>query len=425
MPSQKLSSPWSYTPSDLVRGLFFHGSIEPWSDRQVVPGRADGCFWAADNALIAQTYIAPWYGSASIQIDNGQLKQNVRPDPGFAWDVAQQLGARAQVLERDRIGRASSWRIDVPVTYQQVVDHLKSLGYTSTLSSHFSAWINTSTQDGQSIAVPARARPFGRLILIDPLPHLRVADLSCGEGDLTDPQHLKLGQIQNALRSGADCVKIDDFCQSPTWGNVEHPAWGFSQSSMDAHWRAGHVRPICATHRDWINLGDANELITEDVLDWHFGQVVHAITVGHAVSPEVIWAHAERFERLLDQEPQSPVVFPVTLDSHQFGFAPSTPDKVRAIAQRLAQGQAPTDQTCFALRSSGKLAGSGLNPLLEACVVQAAREQGRLVPVNAIFMDKYDRPLRTMQLHQRLDQILDQAPTQDQADCPSRQTMGA
>lgn len=76
------------------------------------------------------------------------------------------------------------------------------------------------------------------------------------------------------------------------------------------------------------------------------------------------------------------------------------------------------------VRSSGKLAGAGLHPLLEASVVQAAREQGVLVPVNAMFLDAYDRALRTQELRHCVERIFEEHDNFGFRHEPERSTMG-
>lgn len=406
MTSDKFTTPWAYTPEEFVDGLLFHASVEPWKTQKAQVGRYDACFWAADNPLVAQTYIPCWPGTASVNICRTQFHQPVRPDRGLIWTIAQALGARAQVDEYDATGHARRWSSQHSINYSAVVEFLQSQGYVSDVGTDFQAWIKTAQVGNDTHIVAATSTPWGRLVMIDPLDDLNLHDLSVGEADLTDPQYHKTNTFKRAFEAGADCVKIDDVCQSPAWGNVEHPSWGFSASSLAKHAESGRMVSICATHRDWVSLRDRAQLITKDIEDWHFSQVLGALANNLDVPAPVLMAYAERLESLLEQPGQTPVVSQVNLDAAPMGIAPFCDKKVQTITTRILTGQLPTDKVCFAQRANGKVTGLGVDPLLEASVVQAARQAHAMVPVPAVFLNDHLQPLRVQELERRLDCLL-------------------
>jgi hypothetical protein len=81
---------------------------------------------------------------------------------------------------------------------------------------------------------------------------------------------------------------------------------------------AGLVRIIPATHRDfagsWSKYPD--DFLTEDFLQWHFGETFKAIALGQEVPAEVIDAHQVRLDQVLaTAQGEDPFLITVGLDS--------------------------------------------------------------------------------------------------------------
>jgi len=125
MISEKLCFPWKYTPQKFCDGLLFHGSSEAWRDPIPHANHGDGCFWATNLPLVAQTYISAWSGLTYVSICDFELNERVRPGKNdIRWRIAQMLGARAEILEEE-FGRITSWRFhEKPITYRDVRDYI-------------------------------------------------------------------------------------------------------------------------------------------------------------------------------------------------------------------------------------------------------------------------------------------------------------
>lgn len=369
----KLSQPWAYTPEEFAEGLFFHGSIEPWRNNLPHAGGYDGAFWTADKPLIAQTYIPQWGGSTLISFPRHRPDDHIAPNKDILWDLAKKhLGASAEVLSWDFRGYAQSWRSGKSVTFGQLQEELERLGYTFKQPEN-SAWIKTDHQDGNR-AIPNDAKPYGRLLIVEPMDDLKLMDISSGEGDLTDLQYHQVDNIKKAFKLGTDVFKIDDFCQSPNWGNVGHSSWGFSPKCIQEHFAQGRVVTIAATHRDWPNTMSPADLMTQDLMDWHFGQVLHAMAMDKPVPSSVLQAHQVRFEAFFDAQPQSSVSFPVTIDP---------------------LGALSIEQPYFAMNASGQVVSRYIEP---AALLEAARREGKVIPVQAVFLDADNHPMSVQYL---------------------------
>lgn len=81
--------------------------------------------------------------------------------------------------------------------------------------------------------LPADYSAEGTLFELASTRDMRMFDVTAGqEPDLTDRQYNELDLFEWAAEQGYDGVKINDFAQSETHGNVGHVSWGFFKSAI-------------------------------------------------------------------------------------------------------------------------------------------------------------------------------------------------
>lgn len=390
-----LKTPWRYTPDDLAQRLLFHGSLEPWRKFTPTPGM-DGCFWACEgNPLIAQTYISRSSGQAMISFHSHSLDHQVAPmeHGSIAWMVAQKLGASAKDIEY-QAGRAVRWTpTGNPVRYRDVMQHIESLGYAPNVNEPL--WLQTRTVPGtfDYAILPKEARSHGRLLLIEPDEAFRVFDMANEEGDLQDLQYQYVETFSQAFERGFDAVKINDFCQSPSWGNVGHFAHGLSSAAITRLHGAGRTMAIAAGHDDFSSeTGGTSRTLTEDFLQWHFSQVVRALCYGVPVPAEVISAHRDRIDALITQNETVWIHSPIdalTLDERT--LAPDTENSAQLEAQ-LQSGWVPDESFGFRVEMNGEVRPPTENADESGALLRAIKSSGLIVPVATHLVDPFNMP---------------------------------
>ena len=226
------------SPEEAVGLFHYHGTVEDFSDAPR-GGGFDGVFWCAGSPAVAQCYI-PASGGESILVASGhELRERVRPSRSSAWyDLVVAMGYGSPDVEWGPDGRARSWAVpDGSPTYGEVADWLEAgLGYGNESRNpgmeRFYR-VKTSFSSGTPVYLPASHLEPGRLFVVDGIPGLRLLDMAAGgEGDLMDPDHLKLEAFAAARDRGYDGIVINDHCQSRTWGNVGHRSWGVLPAAM-------------------------------------------------------------------------------------------------------------------------------------------------------------------------------------------------
>lgn len=238
--------------SAAANAFMFHGTVEDFAG-PLEHGGFDGVFWMADNPRIAQTYIPSAGLKTLLSVPSFDLKQRVRPNQsGSGWyGAVKAMGFEAGTPEFDATGRCMSFGIpDGYPDYGAVCEWLEGeLGYTS-LRSTFdkSYWVKSTFDGNREKLLPSSYSAPGRLFVIRGIGDLNLLDIRMGgDGDLTDPDHLKGAAFRAAEIGGYDGVVINDFCQSDTWGNVGHPSWGvFAHAIPSLRYAA-----VPATRFDW------------------------------------------------------------------------------------------------------------------------------------------------------------------------------
>ena len=221
------------TPEEAMAPFFFHGSAEPL-DGPMHTGGFDGVFWMADCPAVAQCYIPRSGGASLVSIPRYQMGERVRPSRhSDLYRAAILLAGSEPDVEWDAVGQSRSWTIPPGwPTYGAMLEWLRDdLGYAEA-APDVAFWARTSTQDGQTRYMHSDWRIPGTLLAVEAR-DLRFLDRAGGrEADLQVPDHLDLDLFRRAEGAGYDGIVINDFCQSPAWGNVGHRSWGVFASAM-------------------------------------------------------------------------------------------------------------------------------------------------------------------------------------------------
>lgn len=251
---------------EAMRGLHFHGTGETF-DGALRGGGFDSILWCADSPAVAQCYI-PSSGLESLLSVNGwKLSERVRPDQHSDWyALVRAMGMESPNVEWDHLGQARSWAIPAGYpTYGEVCDWIeRHLGYENDArhpNRERSYRVKTAINEGKMEFLPADYAAPGRLFLIEGIRELRLLDMATGrDGDLQDPDHLKLAAFRRAEAQGWDGVVINDFCQSRTHGNVGHLSWGVLPSALD---KIRYVS-VPAVRFDWAEDAPSSQRQTPD-----------------------------------------------------------------------------------------------------------------------------------------------------------------
>jgi hypothetical protein len=242
--------------------FLFHASGEP-IEGDMHPGGYDGVFWTASCPAVAQVYIPRTGGASLVAIPSYQLHERVRPSLNSdLYKAAIRLAGEQPDVEWSGTGEAKSWSIPQRwPTYGDMLTWFRdTLGYAEAAANH-PFWARTHWEGGGTVFAPAAYKMPGSLMVVD-AKHLNFYDYARGrEGDLQSPDHNKLDMFRRVEAAGYQGIVINDFCQSPAWGNVGHLSWGVFPSALR------HVKwaRIPATAFDWEETpGGLNETVTPE-----------------------------------------------------------------------------------------------------------------------------------------------------------------
>lgn len=251
--------------------FLFHGTTYDFDTPRT--GGYDDLFWTADSSAVAQNYISESNGLVSTgHIFSSDMNMRVRPnlnDPYYA--IVQMMGHKAIDAKYDRNGIAQSFSAgsEYP-TYHEMVQYIEThLGYISENTNPKSYRLKTKGWDSEArhdLIAPAAYKKPGFLHIVSGHEGLRIFDMSNAEGDLSSPQHNELSKFSELRKRGYDGVIINDFCQSKTWGNLEHKSYGFFKDSIAEL----KIDRIPAVNFDWAC--DNTEMVkakdTAEFLSW-------------------------------------------------------------------------------------------------------------------------------------------------------------
>lgn len=241
--------------SQLLNDGLFHGTSEP-IEGALRPGGYDNILWHAENPAIAQSYISP------------PRKIRYNPQNSYAIDdpiykaLADILGyGHYQNIERDKQGRPTSWTVNKKRIPEEEIHRIlqNEFKYSPIMPSEDYHLLMHKNQ-----IMPSDYRTLGTLHIGLPRKPLNLADWTDVEGDLTDPQYHKLSKFHKLQDLGYDGVIINDFLQSPEWGDTGHKSWGLFDRGIDKM----QYHSIPAKHYDAKEFRDWQRGITPDFLEW-------------------------------------------------------------------------------------------------------------------------------------------------------------
>lgn len=109
---------------------------------------------------------------------------------------------------------------------------LEELGYKPS-SKDYNENYQWKLKEENNKILPADYRVKGKLYIIKLKRKMKIYDMAMGnEPDLTERQYHELETFQWARENGYDGVKINDFAQTETHGNVGHTSYGFFKDSI-------------------------------------------------------------------------------------------------------------------------------------------------------------------------------------------------
>jgi len=240
----------------VVDRFLYRGVPEPF-EPVLRANRFDRCLWLAEEPTVAQTYIPSSGGSVLLAVAAFELDERVRPSfsgtldgqpcPSGLYAAALEFGfpAAEDVLLEEWGGRARSYRIPAGYpTRRQVVERLAAMGYAWD-GGAFSAWVRTGP-GGRLL--PKDWRAPGNLLILDGWRDLRLYDWVSGrEGDLTDCDFHHSDLFRRLEGEGFEGIRLHDFCQTETHGNVGHRSVGvFAAGLARLRWAA-----LPAVHWEW------------------------------------------------------------------------------------------------------------------------------------------------------------------------------
>ena len=251
------------TPKDRL----FHGTVEEFEPEQLRGGGYDNVLWTTTSSLVAQTYIP--VSPSEIFVST---KSFIRPNKGFEREQAQ-LDIVFKDVKYDEYNRLRSYTPPPVLTFPDVQrrndqiwkrisatnerqekdkivedlvdieklsmdyvnDKLKELGYEPHQKSNYNEDHQWRLKISGFEIMPADYRVEGRLFILEPKQDLKLYDLTFSEKrepDLTDTDYHLIDLFERKQKEGYDGIKITDFAQVETQGNVGHFSYGIFKSAI-------------------------------------------------------------------------------------------------------------------------------------------------------------------------------------------------
>lgn len=115
---------------------------------------------------------------------------------------------------------------------QYVNQKLKELGYEP-LEKGYEENYQWKLKKSENEILPGDYRRKGQLYIIKPKRKMKLYDMAMGnEPDLTERQYHELDTFDWAMQNGYDGVKINDFAQTESHGNIGHISYGFFKNAI-------------------------------------------------------------------------------------------------------------------------------------------------------------------------------------------------
>lgn len=278
------------TREEIKKHLLFHGTCEP-IEGPLRGGGYDNVLWCAETPAVAQNYI-PESGIVSYLCKPRSFRRKdiLRPE-GIWLNIAKQMGFEPEDLEyrgRDLVGWR--WKGDNWPTWQSAIDYLENeLGYEAGSDDVYA--LKTGFVDEVEVVFPADYKKKGQLFIIYGREKLNIFDLSANsEPDLSDPQYHYHKLFRALEHKGYDGIKIWDWAQSKTWGNVGHKSIGLFKPALAKI----TYESIPAVNFDWKEGVEALDVEdTPEFIAWHRAKVQAAHSQGLPVPPELLNEYAD------------------------------------------------------------------------------------------------------------------------------------
>ena len=294
-----VAEPWQVTRAQLRDSLLFHATPETFEGPATASswgGQNLRLLWTAEHPDVAQSYIMPGgvRGGTYTSLGNlfSALTSRESLDGNWAWEdhhafprdntgvsIMRSMGFDPDP-QYDRVGRVQSARSGPSI--REIADYLRSQGY-EVGEQHDTLRLDMDHPEdgdgGRQILNRGDAGLNGTLYVLTGKENLRLFDASTGEGDLQDPQYHHYNKFAKADADGYDGIIIDDFGQSPEWGNFNHRSIGLFE------------RGVAKLTQSWlpVEYADVNrEGDTPGFAQWHHDLVAEALSAGKQVPAEVL-----------------------------------------------------------------------------------------------------------------------------------------
>lgn len=271
----------------LPAGTLLYRGIDSPPEKVTQPMRLNGekILWTATQSDVAQTYIPDWGCAAGLAMPWGQ-DPLPHPDDGIVSELIAACGGKLEICRREwplekatspetipkhliangTFGRVTSWGCKPQVTWTDILAHLRSLGYDT---KERYLWIKT-THDGQGKwpVVAAKSKLRGTLAIFEAVAPLQGSDHTKNGHDLLDPAyHHAAGWGENS--PAADFLRIGDYCQTKTHGNVGHESIAILGPGLAKLRLVGLVE---ACHHEWDETGPISSGPTAEETQWRESQ---------------------------------------------------------------------------------------------------------------------------------------------------------
>lgn len=258
----------------------FHGSLEDL-DGEMRASAYDGCLWLTNLATVARCYIPSSPGESwtslrmltspptldallahnqaqlGIEFRDVDYGGGIRPKSFRYPEAYERLVAEFPRPEKAAFEMADefytslfAWEAELKRRFEGlVVEKLRGLGYDipDGFDSDATLALKTSMRDGTN-RILRNEHQVGTLLEFTPRRPLVIFDMTEGgarESDLTDLDYHKVSTFRRLEAMGYDGVKITDFAQSKSHGNVGHDSIGIFPATIQA---LREVSRVASTH---------------------------------------------------------------------------------------------------------------------------------------------------------------------------------